>query len=365
MGGGGTAAFVFPYQSGHIVGGGGTVTPTAHYSHWVSEIDDTLDASIAAATPYNGVSAVDPDTYMAATSAGQTQYRMNLYAAIVDALSVVTNWGAYSDTAAANIGNLPTIDVATDIAAVHVSERSAISSAMTAALSAAATAVAGTPIAAMVTAYETRIRKQYLRAISNMASSMADINAVNSSAFIFALAAIEQQMLDDVDHYDASLDLQTYDLNFKLYMQTFTETFRAHVSSYSQVRGIRESGKNELVVGGTRDMVSLLGNNLNAGYNAAHLQTEINRIRTVAKTEQKELDLKYDGEDALWDYKLYTFGQNMLAAAGGAGMLPKEMSIATSVLGGAATGASIGTAVAPGVGTAIGAGVGAIAGLFR
>ena len=359
VGGGGTSgAMSLPYSSSDT-------SPNGQYTAWIcSDLDALIDAGEAAATPYASETSPDPDTFMDATAATRTQKEMTDQFTLVEAIDEDGDVRGFIEQMVSEVDESDTFpSITTDVAAIHSAERTSISSAMTAALAAAETAVADTPIADMVTAYEARIKKQYLRSMARHASHMADIGAVNSTAFAFGMAAIEREMLDDVDFYDASLDLETYKQHVGLYIETFNSTFRAHLGGYIT----RKTTRDQAIMAGAAEMTNLYLNKIRFNHDATHLQTEINRIRHVAAVEEHQNQLDIDVKDSLWDLELHTFGANMLAAAGGAAVTPPKMSKASSAIGGAAAGAALGAGAAsviPGLGTAVGAGVGAAVGLI-
>jgi len=356
VGGGGTSgAMSLPYSSS-------VISPNGQYTSWIcDDLDGMINAAEAAATPYNGETTPDPDDLMDVTAATRTQYEVSDQFTLVEAIDVDGDIRGFIEEMVAEVDEADTFpSITTDVAAIHTAERTSISSAMTAALTAAATAVAATPIADMVTAYEARIKKQYLRGMARHASYMADIGAVNSTAFAFGMAAIERDMLDNVDFYDASLDLETYKQHISTYIQAFNSTFSAHLSGYMT----RKSHRDQAIMYGTGEMTQLYMNKINANYNATHLQAEVNRIRHVAKVEEHQNQLDLDVKDSLWDFELHTFGANMLAAAGGAAVVPPQMSKMSSAIGGAMAGGALGSVAMPGVGTIVGGAVGLIAGIF-
>jgi len=116
------------------------------------------------------------------------------------------------------------------------------SSAMSAALASAKDAVDGAPIAAMVAAYRKRALTQHLRSINRLAGGMADINAVNSSAFIIGMALQEAEFTNNVNDFQAKIELQIHQQVLPLYVQTMQNTMgeyiRSHLAKYTENLGI-------------------------------------------------------------------------------------------------------------------------------
>jgi len=367
-GGGGTSgSFDFPG-----VASGDVFKPTENYSMVVEALKDMYstyypDTGVVGAnpgggadTPFTGEESPDPDLYMAATGT-QSQARMDTNLAIVDAIDEDDDFGTYADAALAKADEatmFPAVDVASDIDAIHTAERTDVGSALTSALTAAAAVVAGTPIAAMVTAYEIRIRKQYIRAMSRISAGFADINAVNSSAYVFALASIERQMIEDVDRYDAQLDIEAYKSGFTEYMNTFRSTFAGHLGLHSRMNVLRKSNRDLMILGGVKDISQMLGMKLQANSIAVQMQSEINRIRHASKVEEHQNQLAIDESDVMFAHQFAVMTGNMLATAGGATMMPAKMSKTQSTISGMSAGAGVGMEV----GGPVGAGVGAVLG---
>lgn len=347
--GGGTASsLTFPNATG-------TDTTTGMYRHWiVDDLDGMITAAKAADSPYYGETVPDPDTYMDGGATTRTQKEVTDQFSLVEGIDEDDDYRRFIEQSVAEVDESDTFpSITTDVESIHTSERTSISSALSAALTAAASAVEDSPIADLVVAYESRIKKQYLRAMSRHAAYMSDIGAVNSTAFGFGMAAIDRQMLEDIDGYASGLDMQTYQLYMNLYMQTFTETFRSHLSG--DVR--RKASRDLAVMQAASDMANLYMYKVSANHNVTSLQAEVNRTRYVAKSEEFRDQLSLEVHDTLWDFELYAYGGNMLATAGGAAMTPPNMSKSASTLSGALAGASVGALLSP-----VGAGIGAIAG---
>ena len=307
-------------------------TPTEFYAYWLEEvIPITMQAQLAGDSPYlgEGDAEPDPDDLMAATSAGMTQYEVNAYKTAIDAIDVDADYRAFVEQAVSEAyesDTFPAVDVTTAVAAVHTAERADISSAMTAAISAAATAVSDTPIAGMVTAYEDRIKKQYLRSISRLASSLSDINAVNSSAFVFGMGSINQELINDINNYDKSLDVETYKQYVGLYMQTLTSTFSGHLQSYNNFNLSRNNAKDSMVLNGTNAMFLASMNKVQYKGMLAELQSTSNGMWQQARVAEHTNQVAYDVHDALFDYEIYAEGYNLLTAASGAKVTTTKLS---------------------------------------
>ena len=328
--GGGDAVIVFPNET--TSGYDSITNPTEFYAYWLEEVVPiTMTATLAGDSPYSGEGALepDPDDLMAGTAAGMTQYEVAAYKTAIDAIDVDADYRAFVEQAVSEAyesDTFPAVDVTTAVAAVHTAERADISTAMTAAISAAATAVADTPIAGMVTAYEDRIKKQYLRSISRLASSLSDINAVNSSAFVFGMASINQELINDINNYDKSLDVETYKQYVGLYMQTLTSTFSGHLQSHNNFNLSRNNAKDSMVLNGTNTMMLAGMNKVQYKGMLAELQSTTNGMWQQARVAEHTNQVAYDVHDAFFDYEVYAHGYNLLTAASGAQLLPPKLS---------------------------------------
>ena len=316
MGGGGaTTGIAFPDASGWD-------NPTAVYSRWLthdSHLKGFISSAAISASPYDGETAPDPDDYLDSDNTWHSQGRLNVLNAVVDAYG-------YSEAG---------------VEAIHSSERGSITSMIESALEAAGDTLEGTALSNMRDAYAKKVKKSFLQGMSRMAASMADINAVNSSAFIFAMASLEKQMLDDVDLFESTQGMEV----FKLYVQAFTTSFHGHLNAYVQENGMQ----------------------LNSNQAAAGLQVEANRTRHAADLQEHRYQMTLDAEEILWHMKIYQHGANLLAASGGAAMPAPEMSTMQSGLSGALSGAGAMGASTGGnpLMMGIGGAVGLIGGLFK
>ncbi len=283
----------------HAEYGGGVTNPTAQYSKWIVEdAADLITAALSVDSPYAGEGDLvpNPDDLMGTGTTGKTQHEMGKLLTDIDDIDIKADYRDFLETA---------IDIVNDTLDLATFDR-------------------------IVESHEKRVKPQYLRAMSRLASSLADINAVNGSAFIFGMASINRQMLDDVDTYR-----RTIESNLML-------------QGISGTAGMLMEARFKKV--DTRRLV-------------VTLQAEINRLRHIAKIDQQVNRVGYEVHDAFYDFEILSHGFNFLATAGGAQLMPPKMSPAQSALSGASVGASVGNLVAPGpVGAGIGAGIGAVVG---
>lgn len=289
----------------------------------------------------------------------------------------------------------------------------------------ATTAVSNEIVTSMVAAYEARALTQHLRAVNRFAGGMADINAVNSSAFVIGMALKEVEFSRDVDDFQTKTESDLYNKAFDGFLAVGKANINAYMGAigyFAQLTGTNVSAYMDTVntfadltksymaqwvgimntrVGLYRDalleygreyteyiaehmrgtmatrqflqddvkvIAGLHNDELERHHAVSSLAAEINRIYIVAKAEEYASNLEYDTKSANWDMELFQMGGNLVSAYSGgnigiAGKPSRTQSTLGGGLAGAAAGAKLGTAI-PGLGTAAGATIGGIAGLI-
>lgn len=202
------------------------------------------------------------------------------------------------------------------------------------------------PVAEVVSNFESRQAITHARVLNRFNGAMADINAVQSSAFVIGQALIESQLQNSVDGVSADLSFR----NFHMRAQ-----FMAQVTS---------------------EFMSLTSFSIDTNRMLTSLLAEINRVTILAEKEQHDNDLRIDIDDSLWGLRTFAFAGNMLSAISGSTSLPEFGSPNDSTLGGsnvtpvqgaasgAVAGATIGASTGNPYGAAAGAVIGGIGGYF-
>ena len=362
-----------------LSGGGGSSSTEypeyieEHHKHWIrgeltsggvtwQEFDypfeELLEAALGADTPYTapGAPYMRPQVYRAYQPgdyiiAGQGEEQVSIqkeigeYDAKVDTLfDGAYDWANLFDTVKEEIADqtsFPDPDVL-----------DTLSTAMADALTAAAAAIASAPITTLIAEYEAEAKARFKKEVSQWTAGMADVNAVQTSSFIIGLSLQQREFSKSLDKYAAELKL-------KVFESVVVPAIQGHMRAVVTQQGIKDN----YVTIATREVIALLQVKLEHYGNVAQLQAEINKIAIVAKKEENDFNLMMDVNEAKWDFDLFQYAGNFLAAPAGGVLNPHggELSTMQSVLGGAATGASIGAA--GGVpGAIIGAGAGALAG---
>jgi hypothetical protein len=176
-------------------------------------------------------------------------------------------------------------------------------------------------IASEYAAMEDRQEETLLRGINRLSSGMAEIGAINSSAYLLGLSMLEQQHSRTMAAVSAELSLRKIDFISNAVAQLHT----------------------------------MLTTSIDTG-----------RMRWLAAQEYQTQQLEYNVRSEMYPMELYQYGANLLAAISGANMgagpMEKAPSKTMSALSGAMAGAAAGTAINPGYGTAIGAVAGGLMG---
>jgi len=307
------------------------------HKKWLSsnEVDDervNMDQAIEEAwdaSPYTDGYTYDPTEDLASMRA-----RLSAFELTVDSIDPQGDFEAYFDTAIAKLDEIVGIDANAEI----------------------------------VRQFDESQRPALMRAVGRFSAGMADIGAINSSAYIIGLALMENEHLRQIARVNADLALQ------------------------------EKQRKNNMVLQAVAMMMQELQFRSDLERVATSLNTEIRRITIVAHSEFLSRDLEIASKDASWNLEIWQYASNLLAAVQGGTSIPgsgtqgdvhQGPSMLGGVLSGAASGAMIssmlgagsamggaaGTGIASGAasggmagvmggpwGIAIGAGIGAIAG---
>ena len=92
--------------------------------------------------------------------------------------------------------------------------------------------VDSTQVAGAVEAYRKRLLRVHLRSVNRFAGGMADIGAVNSSAFIVGMALLESDQQDNVAEFQSRLELELYTQVMTSGMNQYVETLKSVVTQY-------------------------------------------------------------------------------------------------------------------------------------
>ena len=112
--------------------------------------------------------------------------------------------------------------------------KSAAMAVMLESVSAAIDSVQGAPIEKAVSGFRKRALKTHLRSVNRFAGGMADINAVNSSAFVIGMALLESDFTDNVTDFQSKLEMETFVQILPQFLSTFQITLAAYMDSYEK-----------------------------------------------------------------------------------------------------------------------------------
>ena len=147
------------------------------------------------------------------------------------------------------------------------------------AVQAATSAISDSVVSEMVTAFRNEALKTHLRSVGRFAAGMSDINAVNSSAFIWGMAAMESDHENVVAKFQAEVRLNIFNNAFN----KFVEFLVSNIASYMQVYSTQMStftqgyGQNGQVV-----------SNMVGQFVSSYVQSFAEYLRTY--TNDKSLD---------------------------------------------------------------------------
>lgn len=82
-----------------------------------------------------------------------------------------------------------------------------------------------------VSAFANRTDMQKQRSINRFSATMSDINAVNSSAYMFGLAIIEAENLQNINEFQSNLELQLYQQIIQQYTEIFTNEINYRIQT--------------------------------------------------------------------------------------------------------------------------------------
>lgn len=335
--------------------------------------------------PYSGVSAYNP-----AADINEFMSDVATYRAFAGALNPPEDFDSHvtkalsrtsaSEFPAENITEAVTAIVSsaiTDAGSAVTSARTLASTtaatAITAAISAATDAIDSAPVTEMIEQFRRRAETAHLKSVSRYTGGMADINAVQSSAFLFGLALMEAEHVERVEEFVAKLSMQIYMDVVPAYLQmevSFSAdhltTFRERTNTQLRVQGALDAqvrkGRDAFMIQAVNELAGALAREGDSKKTATVLSAEAGRLKFVALGERDKQDMLYDIEEWLWELKLFQYGSNVLSGVSTGGqVLPERPSQMSSILSGAFAGAGVGAAAGAPVG-GIGAGPGAVIG---
>ena len=133
----------------------------------------------------------------------------------------------------------------------------------------------------VVDAYDQRVSYQRARRVNEFTGLMADIGAVQSSAFLMGMALLQAQYQADVDAFDANLSLETYRQAVPLHSQNLTNFFQLGV----QASGENIRNRTQLFVQSMQNMVDMLVNRTRFEQALTALFTDLDKAHIAGDLE--------------------------------------------------------------------------------
>ena len=165
---------------------------------------------------------------------------------------------------------------------------------------------------------------------------MADIGAVNSSAFIFGMASLHKKRFQAVAKFRSDLKIKNHHM------------------------------RSDYILKAQSLLVGMVENKIKLSATAVQARMEQTTKNIVAKTDQTKMNIEYDVLDATWEMKVMERVSQFLSAPGGGSYVPDGPSQTQSKLAGMLGGAAVGGMLAaiPGVniGVLAAMGIGAVLG---
>ncbi|KKN53448.1 hypothetical protein LCGC14_0602320 [marine sediment metagenome] len=332
-------------------------------------------------SPYGAASVYDPAAPLA-----NMQNKIDAYEALVSDIDKISDWESLTDSAVSksastfqatdissavtSILNTALTDAASSIASIRNNLTDDIDSLLDSAVAKATDMMASTPITDMVKQFQKRTEATHLRIVSRFSGGMADINAVQGSAYLMGIALLENEHAQRVEEFVSNLTFQLYNQLIDTYFQqharyvseelgTFVGKFNHHLRSHVVMDSQKEVNRANYINAGTGEMARLLLSKVDGAKLVASLQETASKDKIIASSEEIKQGVMYDVEDWLWDLKIYQYGANILSGASTGGQVlpeaPSQLSSTISgVLGGAAAGATTGNPYLTAAGAVIG-----------
>ena len=356
----------------HFKSGGGTAGEVK-YPEYLEDAhealigDDEPDTTLVAVlnnavdnNPYLNVTPyIDPDDIFLEDTFS-TQDRWTMVSEIIQETHPTQTWETFLDIVSHKLdetGILDVVDVDTVFAGALESNRVGVRQAIAVALE----AIEDVIVRHTVRQFERRADTARRTAVNRFAGQMADINAVNSSAFMLGMATIEAQHIQSVDDFDAQLTSDIYRQAMTGSLESLRHDFSARLMNALQHKATRD----QMTAQNTALMIQSAFTNAELEAGHMGLMIELARMRTVSQQEYRGISIELEEKTANWNMNTFLRAGSFLGALGGGAALPEKPSSISSALGGALGGAGAGAAVGAKIGAAggpIGAGTGAIIG---
>lgn len=332
------------------------------HTNWVGDGDvlanltDIMDTALGVAgNPFEALSYTDPSTDFDAVETEFQEFDTD-----VDALNYSTDYGAVVDAVVAKVDEAGVLNDL-DITTLTSDSESTATSELATAVSKAVDNIDESVIRNLVKNFEARTSYSRDRAIRRFSGQMADINAVQGSAYMFGLALIEAQVVQSVEDFHSQVTREQFSRNVEHHIDLFKTFLSRSVETSIRNKVVRDS----MLTKDTNLMTNMLYRNINLHQVVASTLAEIKRVSTVAEAEYIGNTADLNKAFSSWDFEVFNMASPVAGALGGGTFVPKSASKASSAIGGALSGAAGGALAGAEIGAAggpIGAGAGAAIG---
>ena len=266
--------------------------------------------------PYTGVSSYNPDIDFSEIDTALSELNSDL-----DNINPSTDWGNIVDVADAKFDeDMEYYDVDTMVDFVISRARSVGNEVLMDAVNAVITNLRDELVSSALNDLRNRQRNEHSRAVNKFVAPMADVNAVNSSAFAIGMAILEKDYEDRIAEIDTQYTLPMSRELFNGFLSVFVEQLKEHVAYY------KDTMKARLLYDDTsvRAMIDLTRLKTLSDIDFVKTYVDAKKSRVIAKTEEYERNLAIDVEEGRWDLSLLTEASNILGNPVGA-INPKQI----------------------------------------
>ena len=285
----------------------------------------------AGGNPFEGVSAYDPGEQL-----GEAEDIFSAFRSKLDVVDPEGNWATFFEAAFTKAEEiLPTIDRdALLLAAVNRSDVKTVMRAATAAIDTGA-------LDGAVDSFRRRSLRQHLRSVNRFAGGMADVNAVQSSAFILGLANLEGEYEMSVEDYRASASVALIGQALTLFMASYQKLVD-DMTREQLVNASFAQSEAQRMLAVQSDLMRLESTYVAQGY-------DLSKMNIVARVDEYSGNLEYDVKSAVWDLELFQMAGNLISSSTGAVVQNAgKPSKAASTIGGMLSGAGMGMEIGGG-----------------
>lgn len=287
-------------------------------------LPDVMNSALGTGgNPWESHSITDP-----ASDIADIKNRYDSVESSVDNLDKEADWKSIVDSAVQKVdeaGVLNEVDMSPLVDAARSSANTAIEKAIDNALK----VIDGDIVESVVDQFEKKSNKQKNKILNRFNATMADVNAVQSSAYIFGMAIIEAEHLQQVDEFQSKTKLQLLSQN----LQTFAQIYSNEIQSRLRAEILNKSNRDQLIESASQLMARMLIQNNQLKTWSVESLRDIKRIDIMATQEFEIKDADLDYKFARWDFEVFTNGVQALGGIGQGTYKPPEPSRVMSNIG--------------------------------